>query len=151
MIILIVKIIIFIVILILVFNFTLKKYSGKYIDNYSEVMNYLYYSRNPDKDKTGIHSNEKEKELTYEEYKYLVLENDLPPSIKETNQNQSKSTENESTSENVNQEGSEESSTSSPAPGPSEDSMIKRHECDVCSSYTELDVTECIKHVKEKI
>ena len=51
MIILIVKIIIFIVILIMVFNFTLKKYAGKYIDNYSEVMNHIYYSRNPEKDK----------------------------------------------------------------------------------------------------
>ena len=138
MIILIVKIIIFIVILIMVFNFTLKKYVGNYIDNYSEVMNHIYYSRNPDKDQSGIYKNESDKPLSYEEYKYLVLEDDLPPKKDETDDEskQNENTNNQTEESTILSPAGTSESSSAPAPSDSKD---KGHNCDVCSLYTEVD------------
>ena len=141
MIILIVKIIIFIVILIMVFNFTLKKYVGNYIDNYSEVMNHLYYSRNPDKDQTGIYSEDKDKkdELSYEEYKYLVLEDDEPPKKedKKSPSSDSDSNENEDTNTSQDTESSNETSPGT-SPAPSTEKEKEKDNCAVCSMYTEV-------------
>ena len=138
MIILITKIIIFIVILILLYFFTLKKYVGKYIDNYGEIINHLYYSNNPSKDKTGIYNSNIKLEETPNSLRMRFIEYDDEGNPINTGTDSTTSSNNDKTDSTDSTTSTSLALAPAPAPAPAPGPATNDYACSVCSQFTNI-------------